>query len=74
MKADQSLDLLSYSPDFFMFLVLESHSISEGNKFLFFSHYLVPQVIGGKERCSGSFHLAVRFLVIKDDSISERPS
>ena len=26
-----------------------------------------------KERCSGSFHLAVRFLVIKDDSISERP-
>ena len=23
-----------------------------------------------KERCSGSFHLAVRFLVIKDDSIS----
>ena len=28
----------------------------------------------GKERCSGSFHLAVGFLVIKDDSISERPS
>ena len=27
-----------------------------------------------KERCSGSFHLAVGFLVIKDDSISERPS
>ena len=26
-----------------------------------------------KERCSGSFHLAVGFLVIKDDSISERP-
>jgi hypothetical protein len=26
-----------------------------------------------KERCSGSFHLAVAFLVIKDDSISERP-
>ena len=25
-----------------------------------------------KERCSGSFHLAVGFLVIKDDSISER--
>ena len=28
---------------------------------------------GVKERCSGSFHLAVGFLVIKDDSISERP-
>ena len=27
---------------------------------------------GEKERCSGSFHLAVGFLVIKDDSISER--
>ena len=26
-----------------------------------------------KERCSGSFHLADGFLVIKDDSISERP-
>ena len=31
-------------------------------------------VLKGKERCSGSFHLAVGFLVIKDDSISERPS
>ena len=27
-----------------------------------------------KGRCSGSFRLAVGFLVIKDDSISERPS
>ena len=26
-----------------------------------------------RERCSGSFRLAVGFLVIKDDSISERP-
>ena len=26
-----------------------------------------------KERCSGSYRLAVGFLVIKDDSISERP-
>ena len=26
-----------------------------------------------KERCSRSYHLAVGFLVIKDDSISERP-
>ena len=27
-----------------------------------------------KERCSGSYCQAVGFLVIKDDSISERPS
>ena len=27
-----------------------------------------------KERCSGSFHLAVGLLVMADDSISERPS
>jgi hypothetical protein len=27
-----------------------------------------------KERCSGSYRQAVGFLVIKDDSISERPS
>ena len=26
-----------------------------------------------KERCSGSYRLAVGFLVIKDESISERP-
>ena len=32
-------------------------------------HY---QLVIEKERCSGSFHLAVGFLVIKDDSISER--
>jgi len=39
----------------------------------------VPLLLGWqikeeKERCSGSFRLAVGFLVIKDDSISERPS
>jgi len=28
---------------------------------------------GEKERCSGSYCQAVGFLVIKDDSISERP-
>ena len=36
-----------------------------------------PQILspekGEKERCSGSYCQAVGFLVIKDDSISERP-
>ena len=40
--------------------------------------WIVKEICPGKkkkrkERCSGSFHLAVGFLVIKDDSISERP-
>ena len=29
--------------------------------------------VGEKERCSGSYRLAVGFLLIKDESISERP-
>ena len=40
---------------------------------VFSEHMLVPKEKKRKERCSGSFHLAVGFLVIKDDSISERP-
>ena len=49
-------------------LVLESHAYEPSD---------APQwsepLEEEKERCSGSYRLAVGFLVIKDESISERP-
>ena len=41
-----------------------------------FSYQTIVLGVGDreKERCSGSYRQAVRFLVIKDDSISKRPS
>ena len=64
-----------------LFLVFLLFLVSEGLLFVSFFwtsfHYfwkrLMAQRNYEKERCSGSYRQAVSFLVIKDDSISERP-
>ena len=53
----------------------QTKSVINYHKVLYLLEHAMRRNISGgeKERCSGSFHLAVGFLVIKDDSISERP-